>query len=216
MAAGYQIAIETSAAHGSVALGRETEMLFEEEFELGRRPSEVLMEPLQKALEQVDGESVGLILIGTGPGSYNGARVGIAAGQGIAIVHQCPVVGLPSPEALAIVRAGSPCLVLGDARRGTFFTLKICGGKLSGEPELMEHSKFKQEAEAASESGWLLVSLEDPARLELPGLAISQEVPSAGLLLEAWDHRSEDEKKELRGIAPEPAYLRPPHITQPK
>ena len=48
MAAGYQIAIETSASRGSVALGRETEMLFEEEFELGRRPSEVLMEPLQK------------------------------------------------------------------------------------------------------------------------------------------------------------------------
>ena len=216
MGQGYQIAIETSAARGSVALGRAGEVLFEEEFELGRRPSEVLMVPLQNALNQLDGEAVELLLSGTGPGSYNGARVGIAAGQGIAIVHQCPVVGLPSPEALALARAGEPCLVLGDARRGVFFTLEIREGKLSGDPDLLDHGKFSARAEEALESGMALVSLEDPARLHLPGLEISQEVPSAGLLLDAWSQRSEEERRELRGRAPEPAYLRPPHITQPK
>ena len=212
----YQIAIETSATRGSVALGRGLEVLLEEEFELGRRPSEILMEPLQKALEILEGEEVELILIGRGPGSYNGARVGIAAGQGIAIVHQCPVVGLPSLEALPMVRRAEPCLALGDARRGAFFTVEIREGKLSGEPDLLDHAKFKCRAEAAAEAGLVLVSMEDPARLRLPGLEISLGVPSAGLLLEAWSHRSDGEKEELKGIPPEPAYLRPPHITQPK
>ncbi|MAT46872.1 MAG: tRNA (adenosine(37)-N6)-threonylcarbamoyltransferase complex dimerization subunit type 1 TsaB, partial [Verrucomicrobiaceae bacterium] len=96
MGAGYRIAIETSVSHGSVALCIKGEIIFSSEFEAGRRPSELLPRILQEALGHVGSGSVELVLIGTGPGSYNGARVGIASGQGIAIVHQCPVVGISS------------------------------------------------------------------------------------------------------------------------
>ena len=216
MGEGYQIAIETSAPRGSVAVGWGEGAIFSAEFELDRRPSELLLEPLQEALGLAGKGLIELVLIGTGPGSYNGARVGIAAGQGVAIVHQCPAVGISSPEALADVRAGGPCLVLGDARRGTFFTLELREGKLAGNPCLSDHVGFSQRVDAARDSGWTLVSLEDPARLDLPGHDVRLGVPSAELLLQAWRVRSEEERRELRKAPPEPFYLRPPHITRPK
>ena len=55
-------------------------VVFSVEIEAGRRPSEVLLEPLEQALSLLSGESIELVVVGTGPGSYNGARVGIAAG----------------------------------------------------------------------------------------------------------------------------------------
>ena len=168
MGAGYRIAIETSVSHGSVALCIKGEIIFSSEFEAGRRPSELLPRILQEALGHVGSGSVELVLIGTGPGSYNGARVGIASGQGIAIVHQCPVVGISSLEGLAAVRSGVPCLALGDARRGTFFTLELKEGKLAGSPSLLEHPEFQRRAGEAGGRDWTLVSLEEPQRLDLP------------------------------------------------
>jgi len=38
----------------------------------------------------------------------------------------------------------------------------------------------------------------------------------AELLLQVWRMRSEEERRELLEIPPEPFYLRPPHITRPK
>jgi|TARA_B100000959_G_scaffold250354_1_gene278726 tRNA threonylcarbamoyl adenosine modification protein YeaZ len=213
---GYQIAIETSVPCGSVAVGWGENTIFSAQFELGRRPSELLLEPLQEALDRVGQGLIEFVLIGTGPGSYNGARVGIAAGQGVAIVHQCPAVGIPSPEALADVRAGGPCLVLGDARRGTFFSLELREGKLAGNPCLSDQVGFSQRVDVARESGWTLVSLEDPARLDLPGSDVRLGVPSAELLLQAWRVRSEEERRELLETPPEPFYLRSPHITRSK
>jgi tRNA A37 threonylcarbamoyladenosine modification protein TsaB len=105
---------------------------------------------------------------------------------------------------------------LGDARRGTFFTLELREGKLAGNPCLLDHLEFRQRVDAARESGWTLLSLEDPARLELPGHDVRLGVPSAELLLQVWRMRSEEERRELLEIPPEPFYLRPPHITRPK
>ncbi len=216
MGEGYRIAIETSVSHGSVALCLKEEIIFNRKFEAGRRPSELLPRILREALGHVGSGSVELVLIGTGPGSYNGARVGIAAGQGIAIVHQCPVVGISSLEGLAVVRSGVPCLALGDARRGTFFTLELMEGKLAGSPSLLEHLEFRQRAGVAAGRDWTLVSLEGPERLDLPGHEVLVEVPSAALLFQAWEERSLEEQQKLREIPPEPFYLRAPHITQPR
>ena len=80
----------------------------------------------------------------------------------------------------------------------------------------MDHEKFKSRVRDSVESGRVLVTLEDPARLQLPDFVISLGVPAAGLLLEAWRNHTKEEQIELMGVAPEPAYLRPPHITQAK
>lgn len=214
--AGYTIAIETSATRGSVALARGREVVRSEGFEPSRRPSELLMEPLSKILGLVGESRIDLVVVGTGPGSYNGARVGIAAGQGIGVVHQCPTVGIPSLEGLPTVRSGGRCVVLGDARRGTFFTIDLNGGRLMGAPALLEHCQFEASVRVAVERGRTLVTLDEVSRLGLSECEVLSEVPSAALLLESWLDRDPEEQEALTRVPPQPFYLRPPHITQPK
>lgn len=213
------MAIESSATHGSVALGCAGTIVAEVQVEAGRRQSEVLLGPLGEILNEARGEPVTGVVVGTGPGSYNGARVGIAAGQGVALVHGCPVAGLPSLEAIPAGRDDAACLAVGDARRGTFFTLELREGRLSPEPDLLESEEFLQRLRAGLAGGKRIVTLESPTRLPLPeDLAgrVELQVPTARLLLEAWWARSPAEQEAVTAIPPEPYYLRPPHITKPR
>ena len=200
-----------------MVLARGGELVFERSVSAGRRPSKVLMNPLQEALAVLpDGELLESVVLGTGPGSYNGARVGIAVGQGVALVHDCGVAGLCSLEALALVRAGGPCLAVGDARRGTFFAVPLDGGSLAGETELLEKEEFVKRIEGALDAHRRLFSFEDLGRLALP-TALAGEItvvtPEARLLLDAWMAKDEVESNRLLGMPPQPFYLREPYVT---
>ena len=174
------------------------------------------MGPLLDILGLLGDESMEVVVVGTGPGSYNGARVGIAAAQGVGVVHGCPAVGISSLEARPSVRSGSPCLALGEARRETFFTAPLRDGRLSAAPILSEHPQFKERVREAVEHEIALVSLDPPSRLRLPEYEILTELPTAPLLLEAWTGRSAEERRELESLPPQPFYLREPYITLPR
>ena len=93
------LAIETSVATGSVALWRDGCIVLERSFLAGRKPSATLWPALEEVMAEV--RDLTAIVVGTGPGSYNGTRVGIAAAQGIALVHGCGVAPLCSFEGVA-------------------------------------------------------------------------------------------------------------------
>src|SRR5688500_5266589 len=128
--------IESSTPRASLALLRGSEVLFEEAFTGDRSHNALLFAPLARALECLPyGEKLSGVVIGTGPGSYSGTRVGIAAGQGIALVHGCPAVGLSS--LLAVPSAfGGNALAIGDARRGAVWRVATDAVREGAEPEL--------------------------------------------------------------------------------
>jgi tRNA threonylcarbamoyladenosine biosynthesis protein TsaB len=76
---------------------------------------------------------VGTIVVGCGPGSFTGLRIGIATARGLALALGRPCIGVSTLEALA---AGAPgALALIDARRGEVFMLGEDGTAVAELPE---------------------------------------------------------------------------------
>ena len=203
--------IESSTPRASLALLRGSTVVWEESFTGDRSHNALLFAPLERALACLkDGEKLAEVVIGTGPGSYSGTRVGIAAGQGVAMVHGCPAVGLCS--LLAVPAAGSGrSLAIGDARRGSAWRAVIEDGLLVREPELCAAAELEAEAK--------MFSLESVAKIGLPEEFLARvllETPDAPRLAAAWLRLPEEERQRLALLPPQPVYLRPPHITEAK
>lgn len=97
------LAIDTSTASCSAALFADDGALIDARDEvIGRGHAERLMPMVEELLA---GRSPGQILIGCGPGSFTGLRVGLAAAHGMAIGWDIPLVGMSS---LALLAAGAP------------------------------------------------------------------------------------------------------------
>jgi tRNA threonylcarbamoyl adenosine modification protein YeaZ len=97
------LAIDTSSAACTAALFDGKHLLASETEVIGRGHSERLVPMLARML---DGRVPGTIMVGVGPGSFTGIRVGIAAAHGLAIGWGAAVSGLSSLALLAAGRAG--------------------------------------------------------------------------------------------------------------
>ncbi|GAA5481122.1 tRNA (adenosine(37)-N6)-threonylcarbamoyltransferase complex dimerization subunit type 1 TsaB [Haloferula sargassicola] len=201
------LAIESSTNRASLALFRDGVCVFEGGFESDRNHNSLLFDPLEKALARLEGERLDEVVIGTGPGSYSGTRVGIAAGQGVALVHGCPAVGLSSLLATPVRRG----FAIGDARRGSAWWATVGDGL--PQPELIDPAELASRLRDQP----AVFSFENVTRLGLPAeLEVAHQEPTAPRLAEAWLALPEETKARLRAEAPQPAYLRPPHITEAK
>jgi len=213
------LAIETSTCEASVALWLDGAVVFEESFVSERGHNSLLFAPLGRALEALGDRASGRVLTGTGPGSYSGTRIGIAAAQGVAIARGCGVTGLPSLLATPEARAGCDSLGVGDARRGAWWTANVgADGTLAG-PELCDAGELARRIEAALDRGEAVASFDPVGRLGLPGELSGRLVsarPAARHLIGAWLDLPEGERKAHAARPAEPCYLRPPHITQAK
>ena len=205
--------IESSTPRASLALLRGSEVVFEESFAGDRSHNAMLFAPLERALAMLEAdERLGEVVIGTGPGSYSGTRVGIAAGQGVALVHGCPACGLSSLLAVPSARGGRGVAV-GDARRGSAWRARIEGANLVAGPELCGVAELLDEVDVAREGDCPVFSIE-PVVFE--GLEVSVEQPDARRLGFAWLALGLEERAALAALPLQPAYLRPPHVTLAK
>ena len=86
------LAIDTSTAACTAALFDEAGQCLDSRDEvIGRGHSERLVPMLDEILR---GRNAQRILVGVGPGSFTGIRVGIAAAQGLAIAWNCKLAGM--------------------------------------------------------------------------------------------------------------------------
>lgn len=206
------LVFETSSPAASILLAGAGGVLSERVFTSDRSHNALLFGPLSEVLQGIGLERIGLILVGSGPGSYSGTRVGLAAAQGVGLAADCPVVAVPSVIAAPSV-AEVDCLVVGDARRGSYWTSLAGPGGLVLPPTLTDEAGFQSAVERAG----CVVSFEDRERSPFPtGRPIRFEVPTARLLWQAWSSADEGSRQSWAAAAPQPHYLRPPHVTESK
>ena len=103
-----------------------TSALLEEGNLLGERTGRAasLLEDIDALLRAADAEPTELrrIVVGTGPGSFTGLRMGLAASRALALALDVPVAGVSTLDALAASAPGALPVI--DARRREVFTLR--------------------------------------------------------------------------------------------
>jgi tRNA threonylcarbamoyladenosine biosynthesis protein TsaB len=190
------LSLDASTPRASVALVEDQEIVREIFVDVPRGRGGALF----TALEDVLGVTarVSRVIVGVGPGSYNGIRSAIAVAWGIAAARDVPLVGVSSVLGLD---GGSYCAV-GDARRRQYYFARVDAGKLEKQPELLSEAQLVAVVEQSSD-----VPIFAPAPLDfLQGVVIR--TPSAArlaLVAANWESN-----------CPQPLYLKPAHITTPK
>ncbi|MEM9009757.1 MAG: tRNA (adenosine(37)-N6)-threonylcarbamoyltransferase complex dimerization subunit type 1 TsaB [Pseudomonadota bacterium] len=147
------------------------------------------------------------IVVSTGPGSFTGVRIAVAAARGLALALGCPAIGVSRLEALAH-RTPRPTLVGIDAGRGRL-AVQLFTDEAGGEPEVADITDL-------SARRW-------PADLTVLGDAATMLAPQAGLSAGSAEvnpplaHFAEIARDRLSGGAPRPAplYLRPADAAPP-
>jgi tRNA threonylcarbamoyladenosine biosynthesis protein TsaB len=196
------LAIDLSTLHGQVALVRGTELLFEAVFVSDRSHNSMLYGPLEKALATARAD---LVVVGTGPGSYTGVRIAIAAAQGIGLALGIPVMGWSS---LTTLSEAADYEVLGDARRGSAYLAKVSSGRLL-ELVVMPTEKVPECAVGVQRMTADAKSLEGHERV-LPCL------PSAQRLGRIVAELGQAEIQTLSAALLEPHYVAEAFVTKPK
>ncbi|MGI8955480.1 MAG: tRNA (adenosine(37)-N6)-threonylcarbamoyltransferase complex dimerization subunit type 1 TsaB [Chthoniobacterales bacterium] len=189
------LALELSSSVGSVALrdqgGEQLKV-----FPADRKDSGLFYENLS-AIQESSGAPEAIV-VGLGPGSYAGVRIAIATAIGLRAASGARLFGLPS------ICAFEPeeYLVVGDARRNSFFFARVADGVCAEGPTLATDPELRT----------FLV-----ARPDLPVFA-TQALPQferltlahpCALRLAELALRVEGKDEEML----EPIYLREPHIT---
>jgi len=211
--------IECSTPKASVARVDANGVVRQRAFTSDRNHNAQLFAPLQELLDSGPRDEIGLVMVGSGPGSYSGTRVGIAAAQGVALALGIPIVALPSILAVPCAEGGASCLAIGDARRGSYWTARIRGHALGHEPQLVDADGLQQAVAEAVAEGLAVFAFEDGERFPLPP-ALRQEIrtefPDAARLWQAWQASDEATRSAWSSQLPQPIYLKPPHITPGK
>jgi len=195
------LAIDTSTAACSAALfDAEGACIERRDERIGRGHAERLVPMVGELL---GGRAAGAILVGVGPGSFTGIRVGIAAAHGLAIGWGAGLSGMSSLALLAAQAAGAGATAVAaaiDGGHGELFVQQFDGATLAplGEAMTLPPGQAAERTSAAIVVG--------------PGAAALVAARGSGEARPAWPSASDALKlpAALRALAPRPVYGRAP------
>ena len=188
------LAFDTSTAACTAALFDGSGECVDRRDELiGRGHSERLVPMIAELL---DGRTAERILVGVGPGSFTGIRVGIAAAHGLAIGWDAELSGMPS---LGLIAAGRELAVAVIGGHGELFVQEFGA---SGEPVSDLRNLLPASAAAVTKASLVVGS----------GARQLVDARGWGEALEAWPSAADALKlpEELLRLAPKPVYARAP------
>jgi tRNA threonylcarbamoyladenosine biosynthesis protein TsaB len=159
--------------HGGIVASESLPML--------RGHAEALMPLLQRVMQQAGFgfADIDRIAVTTGPGSFTGLRVGIAAARGLALAAEKPAVGLSTLSAYAAPHIASderfPVVAAIDARHNhVYLQVFAPGGSLFTAPRL---APLREAVKAAADASSFIAG--SAAQLVAAGLTADDPVPVA-------------------------------------
>lgn len=193
------LAIDTSTASCTVALfdgsGR---CVAEGDEMIGRGHAERLVPMIDELL---NGRTADRILVGVGPGSFTGLRVGIAAAHGLAIGWEAELSGMSSLALIAASdEAGAPVAAAMPGGHGELFVQQFDGPPLAPASPFLNLSPGEAAARISAE------------RVVGPGASELVEARGRGEAVDCWPRAADALKlpQALRSLAPRPLYARAP------
>jgi tRNA threonylcarbamoyladenosine biosynthesis protein TsaB len=199
------LAVELSTTQGSLAWWEDGDPMVQlREWPNDRKNSAQFFENLQSMIQRFG--SPDKIIVGLGPGSYAGVRIAISAAIGLSAAAVAELVGYPS--VCAIKHGAREYAVIGDARRQSFFFVRINNRSMMGDYELLSQTELNARLEQ------LPVELSVFSSDLLPQFKsrVEQACPSAEILAQLVN----DAGKRFVFPPLEPIYLRGANITMPK
>jgi tRNA threonylcarbamoyladenosine biosynthesis protein TsaB len=190
------LSLDASTERGSVALLHNRQVIRELFLDTPRGRGGALFSALEELLR--DATTIRRVVVGVGPGSYNGVRSAIATAWGIATARKIPLVGISSVLGLD----DSAYFAVGDARRQQYFLAQVARGTFVTEPRLLTGDQVVAELQKAPH---LPVFASTPIPF-LPDVILrSPSAAKLGALAADWAPND-----------PQPLYLKAAHITTPK
>lgn len=114
------LAIDTSATACSVALSEENKLIAELFMNTGLTHSQTLMPMVEQLLKNAntDISQIDIIAVNSGPGSFTGVRIGVAAVKGLAFANNTACISVSTLYSMAYNMLGGNCTVCAvmDAR----------------------------------------------------------------------------------------------------
>ncbi len=157
------LAIDTALAACSAAVF-DTEhggIVASESLPMARGHAEALMPLLKRVMDQagMGFTAIDRVAVTTGPGSFTGLRVGLAAARGIALAADKPAVGLSTLSVFAAPHMATddsfPVVAAIDARHGhVYLQVFSAGGRTFSTPRL---ASLREAAAAAAEAPAFIV-----------------------------------------------------------
>ncbi len=152
------LAFDTSSDYSSVAIGLGEEILREKTLYGPHSHQERLFPLIDELLKEVGKviSEIELIVVGIGPGSYTGVRIGVTSARGLSQSLKIPLIGISSLDAIAFNFFGNGELVcpLVDAKRlQVYFSLyrlkngfrRVSGYQVAYPQEVKEVLKKRKE-----------------------------------------------------------------------
>jgi tRNA threonylcarbamoyl adenosine modification protein YeaZ len=194
------LALDSSTESGSAALLEAGHLLREVTFAGGRNKGGGAAAALEELA--ISAEIIDVVVVGTGPGSYNGIRSAVAVAWGFAKARGATLHGVSSLLALA----PGEYLAAGDARQSQYYFAHIRDGKFVVEPTLLTSETLQEAVNAHPD-----LPVFSPAPLDLlPDAVVAG--PRATLLAGFAPTEADPPPPGI----PLPLYLKPPHITKPR
>lgn len=209
------LAIESSASSTFVAVGDESKS-FESRSEISLFPESRGSEQLHILAREVVSQAgiswkdVKGIVVGAGPGSFTGLRLGLAFAQGIALSLKVPCIGISSFEGWVweFVDGNSNIITLASAQRGEYFFREFdSSGRPISSSEIVPGNLILEHARKLNVVNPKIIGFVEP--MELDGILVSRPTKAASGLLVIGAKRLRESVYDLLAISSiTPEYLR--------